>query len=70
MKHGDVLAQLNQDGAVTADTSMYVVVADTIVIATDAHGSRKVLGQPDPDHWQNDVRTWFRERLSGELMMS
>lgn len=65
MKHGDVLAQLNQDGAVTADTSMYVVVADTIVIASDAHGGRKVIGQPDPDHWQDDVRTWFRERLSG-----
>jgi septum formation protein len=65
MKHGDVLAQLNQNGALTAETPIYVVVADTIVIASDAHGHRKVLGQPLPDHWQNDVRTWFRERLSG-----
>lgn len=67
MKHRDVLAQLNQNGATTEETSPYIVVADTIVIASDSQGYRKVLGQPNPDHWQDDVRHWFRECLSGRI---
>ncbi|MFN9718549.1 MAG: Maf family protein [Planctomycetota bacterium] len=65
MKHRDVLAQLNEGAEAIAKTSIYIVAADTIVIAGNPEGCRKVLGQPDPLRWEDDVRTWFRERLSG-----
>ena len=41
-----------------------MVVADTIVIAGDAQGTRIVLGQPEPTHWEKVVRDWFRNWLS------
>lgn len=73
MKHQDVRDQL--DGSTTPaestvaerspENSPVIVVADTLVIATTAGGRRLVLGQPDPARWQDVVRSWFRDLLSG-----
>ena len=50
----------------TADhPSPYIVVADTIVIATSDQHEKRVLGQPDPDNWQAEVRDWLRHWLAG-----
>jgi septum formation protein len=46
-------------------TSAYFVVADTIVIATNDHQHKCVLGQPDPAHWQSEVRDWMHNWLAG-----
>lgn len=62
LKHADVCRQLADKP--TPSRSTFVVVADTIVIATDANGNRVVLGQPGPRHWERDVRDWFRNCLS------
>ena len=43
----------------------YIVVADTIVIATNDEGHKRVLGQPDPEHWQSEVRDWLHHWLAG-----
>ena len=43
----------------------YIVVADTIVIATNDEGHKRVLGQPDPEHWQSEVRDWMQHWLAG-----
>ena len=42
-----------------------VVVADTIVIASNDTGIKQVLGQPEPDHWRSQVRDWLRFWLAG-----
>ncbi len=63
-KHMDVCEQM-QNAQQDWGASTFVVVADTIVIITDSENNPKVLGQPGPDDWQNDVRTWFRHWLSG-----
>ena len=60
MKFNDVRNQLSPDLQ-----DAVVVVADTIVIATDESGQRIVLGQPDQQPWQPQVRRWFHEYLSG-----
>ena len=61
VKYADVCRQVQESGS----PSPLIVVADTIVIASDNDGSRRVLGQPEPDHWQSDVRDWLRFWLAG-----
>ncbi len=53
--------------SVLAETELppLVVVADTTVIATDDTGALQVLGQPTLEHWQDEVRLWFKRFLSG-----
>ncbi len=46
-------------------SSPYIVVADTIVIATNDQQEKKVLGQPDPGNWQAEVRDWLQHWLAG-----
>ncbi len=43
----------------------FIVVADTIVIAKDDQQHKRVLGQPEPDKWQSEVRHWMRHWLAG-----
>ena len=64
LKHADVCQQV-RDLQQAHDAEAFVVVADTIVVVADDSGARCVLGQPNPDRWQDDVRTWFRRWLSG-----
>jgi len=64
LKHTDVCRQLD-DSQHAGESETFVVVADTIVIAGRENEARHVLGQPDSDRWQDDVRTWFRRWLSG-----
>ena len=45
--------------------SPFIVVADTIVIAQDDQQQKRVLGQPDADQWQSEVRHWMRHWLAG-----
>jgi len=47
------------------NTTPYIVVADTIVIATNDEHEKRVLGQPDPDNWQVEVRDWLQHWLAG-----
>jgi septum formation protein len=64
LKYSDVCCQADVSQQ-TEQSETFIVVADTIVIADGENGTRHVLGQPDPDKWQDDVRTWFRRWLSG-----
>ena len=70
LKHSDVCQQVAAEtsNAVFAsiDSAPFVVVADTIVIAEINREKRVVLGQPEPDQWQDDVREWLRHRLSNQ----
>ena len=60
-KNDDVLAPLEP-----IETSCLVLTADTTIVATDANGCYRVLGQPpDDDSWQDVVRGWFRELYAG-----
>lgn len=43
-----------------------IVAADTTVVAGPADALRKVLGQPNPQHWQAEVREWFDVWLAGK----
>jgi septum formation protein len=43
----------------------YIVVADTIVIATNDEHEKRVLGQPDSNNWQAEVRDWLQHWLAG-----
>ena len=45
--------------------SPFIIVADTIVIAKDDLQHKRVLGQPEPDKWQEEVRYWMRDWLAG-----
>jgi len=45
--------------------SSFIVVADTIVIAKDDQQHKRVLGQPDAEKWQSEVRHWMRHWLAG-----
>ncbi len=42
-----------------------IVVADTIVIASNDAGIKQVLGQPESDQWRSQVRDWLRFWLAG-----
>lgn len=67
-KHNDVLAQANtlKDSELHGECSgSFLITADTIVIASPPHGDRRVLGQPHPDLWREEVREWFLTMLSG-----
>ena len=60
-KNDDVLSQLSSD-----DDSQLVLTADTTIVATDAEGCFRVLGQPpDDDSWREIVRRWFRDFYAG-----
>ena len=43
----------------------FIVVADTIVIAKNDQQQKRILGQPEPDKWQSEVRHWMRHWLTG-----
>ncbi len=42
-----------------------IICADTIIVAGEPD-QRVVLGQPPAKHWQNAVRSWFTNLLSGK----
>ena len=71
LKHSDVCQQIaaetsNEVFAAVKSSAPFVVVADTIVVAEINREQRVVLGQPEPDRWQDDVREWLRNRLSNQ----
>ena len=70
LKHSDVCQQIEADTSnevfASIDSAPFVVVADTIVVAEINREQRVVLGQPEPDRWQDDVREWLRNRLSNQ----
>lgn len=56
-KNDDVLSQLPP-----SEGLQLVLTADTTIVATDAEGCYRVLGQPpDDDSWREVVRGWFRD---------
>ena len=60
-KNEDVLAQLSP-----SNDSQLVLTADTTIVATDADGCYRVLGQPpDDDSWREVVRRWFCDFYAG-----
>lgn len=70
LKHSDVCQQIAADTSnevfASVDSAPFVVVADTIVVAELNREQRVVLGQPELDRWQDDVREWLRNRLSNQ----
>ena len=70
LKHSDVCQQIAAETSnevfASIDSAPFVVVADTIVVAEINREQRVVLGQPEPDRWQDDVREWLRHRLSNQ----
>lgn len=65
LKHADVRNQLPHQPWFSSDNPPVVVVADTTVVTGESDGTREVLGQPEPEHWRQQVREWFDLRLSG-----
>lgn len=68
VKHANVCQQVQSSREPeTAETSQspIIVVADTIVMASNDEGFKNVLGQPDPKQWKSEVREWFRFWLAG-----
>ena len=75
-KMDDVVRQLN-DGWLGSNDSgppvtdspgrsnVFVICADTTIVGYDIHGRPMALGQPPKDDWQNTVRRWFRDCLTG-----
>ncbi len=61
-KMDDVAQQVAKHHAV--DT-IYCVTADTIVVASDPQAGTVVLGQPDENSWQEQVRDWMLRLYSG-----
>jgi septum formation protein len=61
-KMDDVTRQVRND--CPADT-VCCVTADTIVVARDPQSGIVVLGQPDEDSWQEQVRDWMLRLYSG-----
>ena len=60
-KNDDVLLQLSP-----SDDQQLVLTADTTIVATDAEGCSRVLGQPpSDDSWRDVVRGWFRDLYAG-----
>ncbi len=60
-KNDDVRSQLS-----SSDDQQLVLTADTTIVATDANGSYRVLGQPpSDDSWRDVVRGWFRDLYAG-----
>ncbi len=60
-KSDDVISQLP-----ASDDTQLVLTADTVIVASDAQGSYRVLGHPpDNDSWQDVVRDWFRDLYAG-----
>lgn len=70
LKHCDVCQQIAADTSnevfASIDSAPFVIVADTIVVAELSREQRVVLGQPEPDRWQDDVREWLRHQLSNQ----
>lgn len=60
-KNDDVLSQLS-----SSNDQQLVLTADTTIVATDADGSSRVLGQPpSDDSWRDVVGGWFRDLYAG-----
>ncbi len=67
-KNEDVRAQLSRRTLAEEQTTQprLVLTADTVIVATDADGRHRVLGQPPNDvTWPDVVRRWFRELYAG-----
>jgi septum formation protein len=67
-KYDDVRQQTmacRKDSDFTDQIRPYIVAADTIVIATNDQGQKRVLGQPAPENWQAEVRDWLKHWLAG-----
>lgn len=67
-KYQDVSRQVTTSelfSGVGKTNAPFIVVADTIVIAKDDQQHKRVLGQPEPDKWQSEVRHWMRHWLAG-----
>jgi len=67
-KYVTVCQQVADSGSTIANSmerSAIIVVADTIVIASNDAGIKQVLGQPEQDQWKSQVRNWFRFWLAG-----
>ncbi len=60
-KRKDVHEQLTLE----EKTNGVALVADTIIVALNAHGSYTVLGQPPEPDWRSSVRDWFLNYYSG-----
>jgi septum formation protein len=65
LKHQAVCQLVAQQAPQDFPLPPLIIVADTTVVAGEHSGQRYVLGQPRPDAWQQDVRHWFRDWLSG-----
>lgn len=63
-KMENVLQQL-ADEIPSAAEPICCVAADTIVVAGEATSSRVVLGKPNPERWEQDVRDWMLQLYSG-----
>lgn len=60
-KNDDVLSQLS-----ASDELQLALTADTTIVATDAEGCYRVLGQPpNDDSWREVVRNWFCDLYAG-----
>lgn len=60
-KNDDVLSQLSPSHGL-----QLVLTADTTIVATDAEGCYRVLGQPpNDDSWREVVRNWFCDLYAG-----
>lgn len=67
-KYQDVSRQVATPGVSSTarmSHSPFIVVADTIVIAKNDQQQKRILGQPEPDKWQSEVRHWMRHWLAG-----
>lgn len=62
-KMGNVQKQVGNDSSV--EHPACCLTADTIVVAQDPQAGTVVLGQPNPDHWQAEVRDWMLRLYSG-----
>jgi len=67
-KCDDVVEQLvARPSSKSTDPDQVVIAADTVIVANDASGRPRVLGQPpEDDAWPDVVRHWFREFYAGK----
>jgi septum formation protein len=64
-KHAAVRRQLATLPDAGRASPLWLVAADTIVIARTESEAPLVLGQPDESQWRRQVRHWMRRYLSG-----
>lgn len=71
-KSGQVRDQVNaEEASLFERPRTLIIAADTTVIAFDASGAPRVLGQPpDTEDWREVVGTWFHEHLAGRTHLA